>query len=294
VPAPRDDLPGRDLLSIGEFARLSGLSIGALRHYDSVGILVPASVDGATSYRRYTRDQLETARTVATLRDLEVPLEEIREVLGTDDVRRRRELLARHRDRVRARVTRLHRVIHHLGHLIDPTSIDPTSIDPAAHTEESVMSDTVTSSELDPATQRALAVSLFNRVWELLEKADRTAVDDQEMVNAAHASRYHWTSIGTPKQLAIGDWQIARVYSTLGRAEPAVVHSRLSLDNATLVTDEPWLLASAYEGLSRAYATAGDRAAAREWKDKAVAQLELVTDPDDREIVEQDVASLPV
>jgi len=278
-----------DLLSIGEFARLSGLSIGALRHYDSVGILVPASVDGATSYRRYTRDQLDTARTVATLRDLEVPLEEIREVLGADDVRRRRELLVRHRDRVRARVTRLHRVIHHLGHLIDPSSIDP-----AAHTEETVMSDTVTSSELDPATQRALAVSLFNRVWELLEKADRTAVDEQEMVNAAHASRYHWTSIGTPKHLAIGDWQIARVYSTLGRAEPAVVHSRLSLDNAKLVTDEPWLLASAYEGLSRAYATAGDRAAATEWKDKAVAQLELVTDPDDREIVEQDVASLPV
>ena len=88
MPSTRDDL-----LSIGEFARLSGLSIGALRHYDSVGILVPASVDGATSYRRYTRDQLDTARTVATLRDLEVPLEEIREVLGADDVRRRLDAL---------------------------------------------------------------------------------------------------------------------------------------------------------------------------------------------------------
>jgi DNA-binding transcriptional MerR regulator len=284
VPVTRDDL-----LSIGEFARLSGLSIGALRHYDSVGILVPASVDAATSYRRYTRDQLDTARTVATLRELELPLEEIREVLGSDDVRRRRELLARHRERVRARVTRLHRVIHHQGHLIDPASTDP-----AAHPEETVLSDTVTTAELDPATQRALAVSLFNRVWELLEKTDRTSVDDEELVNAAHASRYHWTSIGTPKHLAIGDWQISRVYSTLGRPEPAVVHARLCLDSARLVTDEPWLLASAYEGLARAYATAGDRAAAQEWKDKAVAQLELVTDADDREIVEQDVASLPV
>lgn len=273
-----------DLLSIGEFARLSGLSIGALRHYDSVGLLVPASVDGATSYRRYTRDQLEPARTVATLRDLELPLEEIREVLGSDDARRRRELLARHRDRVRARVTRLHRVLHHLGHLIDP----------AAHSEETAMSDTVTTSELDPSTQRALAVSLFNRVWELLERADRTTVDDQELVNAAHASRYHWTSIGTARHLAVGDWQISRVYSTLGRPEPAVVHARLCLDNARLVTDEPWLLGSAYEGLARAYAAAGDRAAAQEWKDKAVAQLELVTDPDDREIVERDIESLPV
>jgi protein involved in ribonucleotide reduction len=72
------------------------------------------------------------------------------------------------------------------------------------------------------------------------------------------------------------------------------VHARLCLDSARLVTDEPWLLASAYEGLARAYATAGDRVAAQEWKVKAVAQLELVTDADDREIVEQDVASLPV
>lgn len=279
MPATREDL-----LSIGEFARLSGLSIGALRHYNGVGLLVPAQVDGATSYRRYTRVQLETARTVATLRDLEVPLEEIRELLATDDGRRRRELLARHRDRVRARATRLHRVIHHLGHLIDP----------AAHIEETAMSDTGPASELDPATQRALAVSLFHRVWELLERADRTAADDQELVNAAHASRLHWTSIGTPRHLAIGDWQISRVYSTVGRPEPAVHHARLCLENARLAIDEPWLLGSAYEGLARAYAAAGDRAAATEWKDKAVAQLELVTDRDDREIVEQDIASLPV
>jgi DNA-binding transcriptional MerR regulator len=273
-----------DLLSIGEFARLSGLSIGALRHYDGVGILVPASVDGARSYRRYTRDQLQTARTVATLRDLEVPLEESRDVLGTDDVRRRRELLSRHRDRVRARATRLHRVIHHLGHLIDP----------ATPTEETAMTDSAASPELDPDTQRALAVALFNRVWGLLEKGERTADDDQELVNSAHASRLHWTSIGTPRHLAIGDWQISRVYSVLGRPEPAVHHARLCLDNARLATDEPWLLASAYEGLARAYAAGGDRAAATQWKDRAVAQLELLSDPDDREIVEQDIASLSV
>ena len=278
----RDPSPGA-LLSIGGFARLAGLSIGALRHYDSVGLLVPAVVDDATSYRRYGREQLETARSIAQLRELEVPLEEIREVLGADDMRRRRELLVRHRDRVGARVTRLHRVLHHLGHLIDPS----------AHDEETEMSDTATP-ELDPATQRAVAVALFNRVWELLEKPDRTGADDDELVNAAHASRHHWTSIGTPKHLAIGDWQISRAYSTLGRAEPAVHHARRCLDNATTVTDEPWLLASAYEGLARAYAVAGDRAAAQEWKAKAQTQIALDPDPDNREIVERDITSLPV
>ena len=274
---------GADLFSIGEFARLCGLSIGALRHYDSVGVIVPAAVDGATSYRRYRRDQLDTARWVAQLRELEVPLEEIREVLAADDARQRRDLLVRHRDRVRARVTRLHRVLHQLGHLIDPSD----------HPEENAMSDTAFP-ELDAATQRSLASALFNRVWELLEKTDRTQSDDDELVNAAHASRYLWTSIGTARHLAIGDWQIARAYSTLHRGEPAVHHARRCLDNATLVPDEPWLLASAYEGLARAYAVAGDKAAAGEWKLKAQNQIALDSDPDNREIVERDLDTLPV
>ncbi len=156
------------------------------------------------------------------------------------------------------------------------------------------MSETTSAAELDAVTQRALAVSLFNRVWELLEKPDRTAVDDDELVNAAHASRYLWTSIGDATKHAIGDWQISRVYSVLGRPEPAVHHARRCLALAQDVTGETWLLASAYEGLARAYAVAGDRAAALEWKAKAEARLAEVEDADDREIVERDIASLPV
>jgi len=60
-----------ELIPIGGFARLAGLSIGALRHYDELGILQPADVDRFTAYRRYRRDQLETARTIRRLRDLE-------------------------------------------------------------------------------------------------------------------------------------------------------------------------------------------------------------------------------
>ena len=64
-----------DLLVIGRFARLVGLSVGALRHYDDLDILRPAWVDPETGYRSYRRDQLETARLIVRLRDLEVPLE---------------------------------------------------------------------------------------------------------------------------------------------------------------------------------------------------------------------------
>ncbi|MFL6182188.1 MAG: MerR family transcriptional regulator [Actinomycetes bacterium] len=272
-------------LSIGEFARLSGLSVGALRHYDELAIITPAQVDRSTSYRRYRREQLDDARLVSTLRELETPLEEIRELLVTDDPAERRAVLARHRDRLDARVTRLGRVLHHLTHLIDPTNV----------TEEKEMTNATTvSSELDAQTQKALAASLFNRVWELLEKADRTPSDNDEMVNAAHASRLLWSTIGDAQNFAIGDWQISRVYSVLGRSEPAVFHARRCLDHSQLVDGQPWLLASAYEGLARAYAVAGDRAAAAEWKAKAEERLLQVDDADDREVVERDIATLPI
>lgn len=271
-----------ELLSIGEFARLSGLSVGALRHYDDVGILTPASVDQATSYRRYRREQLHTARLIVTLREVELPLEDIRELLTIDDPRERQRMLVHHRDRLNARVSRLHRVLHQLGHVIDP-----------GHAEDEERM-TPMSTELDKQTQKALATTLFNRVWELLEKGDRTRADDDEMVNAAHASRYLWTDIGDAQNWAVGDWQVSRVYAVLGRGEPAVHHARRCLDNADQVEGQPWLLASAYEGLSRAYAVAGDRAAAMEWRQKAEQRLTMVDDADDREIVERDLATLPV
>lgn len=69
-------------LSIGEFARLSRLSPKALRLYDEMGLLIPARVDDATGYRFYGIDQLEPARLVADLRQLDVPLAEISAILA--------------------------------------------------------------------------------------------------------------------------------------------------------------------------------------------------------------------
>ncbi len=67
-------------MSIGRFARRAGLSIGALRHYAEIGLLRPARVDPDTGYRYYAEEQLDTARLIARLRDVDVPLALIREV----------------------------------------------------------------------------------------------------------------------------------------------------------------------------------------------------------------------
>ena len=63
--------------------------------------------------------------------------------------------------------------------------------------------------ELDLATRRALAVGLFNYTWTLLENPDRTKEQDDEMLNAAHASRYHWGEVGEAVNLSRGEWQVS-------------------------------------------------------------------------------------
>ncbi|MGW7367448.1 MerR family transcriptional regulator [Streptomyces sp. NPDC054841] len=69
------------LLTIGAFASRARLSPKALRLYDRLGLLAPAYVDEATGYRWYRADQVERARLVALLRQLDMPLARIAEVV---------------------------------------------------------------------------------------------------------------------------------------------------------------------------------------------------------------------
>jgi DNA-binding transcriptional MerR regulator len=73
-----------DLMSIGEFARLSRLSPKALRLYDELGLLPPAQVDPDSGYRWYAAGQLDNARLVASLRQIGVPLAEIQRILSLE------------------------------------------------------------------------------------------------------------------------------------------------------------------------------------------------------------------
>jgi DNA-binding transcriptional MerR regulator len=272
----------RDLLPIGQFARLSGLSVGALRHYDELDLLRPADVDRFTGYRRYRRGQLEEARLIARLRDLEMPIDEIREVLAADDETDRRRRLATHRGRVEARTFRLQRILHVMGQLADGKG-------------EIVSDHATTATELDTATHRRLGAELFNHTWTLLELTERTPAQIDEMIHSAHASRYHWGAAGDAGEtvnLARGEWQCSRVYAVLGRAEPALWHARrcVEINEANGIAD--WDIASAYEAAARAHAVAGDLPAARSWAALARAACAAIVDPADREVIEGDLATL--
>ena len=276
---PMDD----ELLSIGQFGRLTGLSIGALRHYHELGLLEPASIDPATSYRSYARPQLEEARLIARLRELDLGLPEIRAILRADPDTRRR-LLAAHRSRLLALQARTTRQIHWLNRAIDH--------------EEPIMTDTPTAAltPLDPATERQLAADLFNHVWTLLETPDRTAMQDDEMLHAAHASRHHWGSagVGEPVNLARGEWQCSRVYAVLGRAEPALWHARRCVELCETHGIGDFDIAFGWEAVARAQSVAGDRAAAADAAERARTLAADIGEEEDRELLESDLATIAV
>lgn len=73
-----------DLMSIGEFARRSRLSPKALRLYGELGLLTPARVDDDSGYRYYTASQLDHARLIAALRQLQIPLAEIKMIVSIE------------------------------------------------------------------------------------------------------------------------------------------------------------------------------------------------------------------
>lgn len=142
---------------------------------------------------------------------------------------------------------------------------------------------------------RMLAAQLFNETWRLLELPERTSDDEDRMIHAAHASRYHWGQVpdATPAHLARGEWQISRVYAVLGRAEPSLHHARRVLDLCQENGIGDWDLAFAYEALARAHAVAGNTARARENTDKALGAAKQIAEDEDRNLLLNDLESIP-
>src|SRR5690349_16822422 len=81
------------MLKIGEFARLSQVSIKTLRHYDALGLLRPSQVDEENGYRLYEMRQLAAMMRIQALKDCGCTLEEIAHLLRSSDVASIRELL---------------------------------------------------------------------------------------------------------------------------------------------------------------------------------------------------------
>jgi hypothetical protein len=146
---------------------------------------------------------------------------------------------------------------------------------------------------LESDTHRKLAKDLFNYVWTLLEKPDRTERESDRMIDAAHASRLFWEEIGEAVHHARGEWQISRAYTAVGRAEPALHHARRCLEICEEHGIGDFDLAYAYEGLARAHALAGQGEAASRYEAQARGAAEHIAGEEDRKLVLGDLETLP-
>ncbi len=138
-----------------------------------------------------------------------------------------------------------------------------------------------------------MAKDLFNLVWRYLEKPKRTPEENDLMINAAHASRFHWGEVGSAENLAIGEWQISHVYAVLGRAEPALYHGQRALDVCKRADVKDFALAYAYEALARAHALQGNTEEARRCIALGKATGQRIKDSMDRDLFEKDLSTVP-
>ena len=144
-----------------------------------------------------------------------------------------------------------------------------------------------------PAAEKALGIDLFNETWSFLEKTSRTEGETEAMINACHASFHHWSRAAdvTPTNLAIGLWQLSRVYAAAGVAERSEHYARLCFREAERA--EPWVVGSAHEALARAASLRGDSAG----RDRHLAEARKVADAQDdketRDILLRDIESVP-
>ncbi len=117
----------RTLLGIGDFSRMTFISVKALRHYHEVGLLPPAAIDAESGYRRYELAQVPRAQVIRRLRELGMPLEEVRVVIEAPDVGSRNAAISAHLRRMEGELDRTRETVKSLRLLLDedaPATID--------------------------------------------------------------------------------------------------------------------------------------------------------------------------
>jgi hypothetical protein len=138
--------------------------------------------------------------------------------------------------------------------------------------------------------ERQTGVDLFNETWQLIESRG----DDDLMVDCAHASAYHWAIAPEckPMNRARSAWLLSRVYSLVGRMEPALHHAERCFQLCERHALGDWDLAFAYEALARASGVSGDQEAVQQYVE--LARAVEIREADDRAQLEGDLATLQV
>jgi DNA-binding transcriptional MerR regulator len=113
------------LVSIGDFSRMTHLSVKALRFYHDQGLLEPAWIDPATGYRYYEPVQVPVAQVIRRFRDLDMPLDQVKAVLQAPDVETRTREIIAHLTAMESKLTELQMSVASLRTLLEGPSARP-------------------------------------------------------------------------------------------------------------------------------------------------------------------------
>jgi hypothetical protein len=142
--------------------------------------------------------------------------------------------------------------------------------------------------------QRRLASQANNRAWTLSEQAQRSADEDEEMLQAAHAAMHLWKIVGNPGNRAHAAQLVAHVYALLGLPGPAWHYLAQCQSHFLAGEVDPWERALAHVVSANVAAARRDTAAHREHHRAAVDGIAALADPEDRVILEASLRVVPV
>lgn len=165
----------QELLSIGEFAGISELSVKMLRHYDEIGLLNPAFVD-ANGYRYYRYEQAVKGLAIAELRKLDMPLAEIAEVVNAKGPCRAHELLEGHRERLGRQLADAERRLAHIERVLRREPTMAYEITEQSIAAQRVVSKRMIGPNTAESNQAQLSAGLAE-VWAAITSAGGTRAD---------------------------------------------------------------------------------------------------------------------
>jgi hypothetical protein len=145
--------------------------------------------------------------------------------------------------------------------------------------------------DLLPDHHRALGVATFNACWALLEQP-ASSQRNAELLRTAFTSDYHWSFVATPKESVIGEWMISRAAGEAGYVELALAYATRAWERTQTFDAPDWMVASAAEGMARAWRLAGDRDAFHAWHTHAQSLVRAISDDEERALIASQLAEL--
>jgi len=140
---------------------------------------------------------------------------------------------------------------------------------------------------------RWFAIESNNIAWTLAEDPGRTPAQREEMLNAAHASAFHWSRIGSELNKARADMLLGLVHALLGNGPLAMTHARRSFEYISAHESPDWEFALAHAVLANAAHAAGETALYVTQYALARSSGDAIADSGDKEIFERIFVQLP-